>query len=510
MNNFKQLGLSQETIDILDNKGYTEPTEIQRKAIPMLLNGTKNIIGKSQTGTGKTAGFALPILEMQRGGKHVNTLILAPTRELAMQVKNEIDTLKGNKKISTLTVYGGSPINTQIKKLREGVDIVVGTPGRILDLIKRKVLKLQLVDYVVLDEADEMLNMGFVEDIEKILSFTKKDRQMLLFSATMPKGILKIANKFMDDYELIEVQSQQVTTDLTEQIYYDVMSNDRAECLRRVIDITDDFYGIVFCKTKVRVDQVAGKLVKRGYSAAALHGDVSQGQREQILAQFRKKRINILIATDVAARGIDVNDLTHVINYSLPQSPELYVHRIGRTGRAGKKGIAITFVIPSEKRKLKFVEKVVKQKLVRAEIPAIEDIRKIKETSSSEVIHNIILKSKSSEKFMEIADDLMKSYESKEIILALLQYGFKNQFSIDDYQEIKKVTSENFKGSKKSRKSRSSKNERYSSYDRPKKRYGRSGRRRSGNDRFDNKKKNRKTDKSKSDKFRRFEGKKVK
>ncbi len=451
MENFKELGLSQETIDILEKKGYTEPTEIQRLAIPMLMNGTRNIVGKSQTGTGKTAVFALPILEKLRPGKNVNALILTPTRELAIQVKNEIDSLKGTKKISTLTVYGGTPIKDQIYKLRSGVDIVVGTPGRVIDLINRNILKLKLVDYVVLDEADEMLNMGFVEDIEEILRSTNARRQMLLFSATMPPSILNIARKFMGQFETLNVKGEKVTPGLTDQIYYDVMSTDRIECLRRVMDITPDFYGIIFCKTKVRVDFVSNKLIELGYNAAALHGDISQGQREQILGQFRTKRINVLVATDVAARGIDVIDLTHVINYSLPQSPELYVHRIGRTGRAGKKGIAITFIIPSEKRYLKMVEKVVQQNLVRAEIPSVKNILELKESNSVEVIQNIIEKSKSFQKYSDLAEGLIEKYDPKKIILALLQYGFKKDFDVHNYKELKQVKSEPSRGSSRDR-----------------------------------------------------------
>lgn len=442
MTKFEELGLSQETIDILIKKGFTEPTEIQAKAIPLLLNGTKDIIGKSQTGTGKTAGFALPIIEMLKPGSHVKALILTPTRELAIQVKNEFDSLKGSKNVSTLTVYGGSPISKQISKLREGVDIVVGTPGRVIDMIQRRALKLNDVDHIVLDEADEMLNMGFIDDIKQILESAKKDRQMLLFSATMPNGILKIAQEFMGKYELIDIKGEQVTTLLTQQIYYDINPKDRIECLKRVIDITPDFYGIVFCKTKARVDFVAGKL--SDYKAEALHGDISQDRREKILGQFRQKKINVLVATDVAARGIDVNDLTHVINFSLPQSPELYVHRIGRTGRAGKNGIAITFVMPSERRMLKMVERIVKQKLTKGEIPAIKDVFESKKKKGIEAIRNIIKHSKSSDRFTKLAEELMESYDNKEVIIALLQFGFKNEFSeIGEISEVKERSERN-------------------------------------------------------------------
>lgn len=437
MTTFKELGLSSQTLKALEKKGFTTPTEIQEKTIPLLLKGARDIVGQSQTGTGKTASFALPILENFKPSEHVQALVLAPTRELAVQVKDEIDSLKGDKEIRTLTVYGGAPIDKQIQKLKSGVDIVVGTPGRILDLMDRKVLKLKMVDMVVLDEADEMLNMGFVDDIENILAATKKERQMLLFSATMPKGILKIAQRFMGDYEHVAVKPAQTTTELTEQIYYSILPDDRIECLRRVIDIADDFYGIVFCTTKSTTDVVAQRLSSKNYKAAALHGDISQNQREQILAAFKARKLNVLIATDVAARGIDVNDLTHVINYSLPQSPELYVHRIGRTGRAGKKGIAITFVVPAEQGKLRFVEKIVGQKLTKAPIPTIDELRLARENRHKDIIERII--AKGSPRFTNVADELLSKYDSKQIILALIQYNLKDQFS--ERREIKEPES---------------------------------------------------------------------
>ena len=302
------------------------------------------------TGVQTCALPILPILETVDADKTVKALILAPTRELANQVADEIYSLKGKKDIRVLAVYGGASIENQIKKLKSGVDIVVGTPGRVMDLMRKKVLKVNNLDYFVLDEADEMLNMGFLEDIELILEQTNDEKKMLFFSATMPKAIMDIAKKFMDDYKLLKVKKQELTTDLTEQIYYEVKQEDKFEALCRVLDYTQNFYGIVFCRTKSEVDDVTNRLKARNYDAECIHGDITQGLRQKALDLFKKKVLTILVATDVAARGIDVSNLTHVINYSIPQEAESYVHRIGRTGRAGHKGIAITFVTPREAR----------------------------------------------------------------------------------------------------------------------------------------------------------------
>ncbi|MFC2163357.1 DEAD/DEAH box helicase, partial [Candidatus Altiarchaeota archaeon] len=350
MDEFKALGLSDISIEVIKKKGYEKPSPIQVKTIPLLMKGDHNVVGRAQTGTGKTACFALPILENLKKSKDIQALILTPTRELAVQVATEIKSLTGDRNVRVATIYGGASIKNQMDDLRRGVEIVVGTPGRIIDLIGRRRLDISRIAYAVLDEADEMLNMGFLEDIEEILGKTNQDKKMLLFSATMPAGIIRIAERFMREYELVTVEEESLATDLIDQVYYDIRGKDRYAAIRRIIVDMPDFYGIIFCKTKLEVDALAHKLVGDKYSSAALHGDISQAQRENILKQFKKKRIKILIATDVAARGIDVNDLTVVINHSLPQTPELYVHRIGRTGRMGNKGTAITFIMPSERR----------------------------------------------------------------------------------------------------------------------------------------------------------------
>ncbi|MBP9510782.1 MAG: DEAD/DEAH box helicase, partial [Fusobacteriaceae bacterium] len=358
---FKNLGLTDKTLKALAKKGYEKPSPIQELTIPALLLGDKDIIGQAQTGTGKTAAFSLPIIEnIDENGKNIQAIVLTPTRELAVQVSEEMHALSYGRKIRVAPVYGGQSMEFQIKQLKKGVDVVVGTPGRVMDLMGRGILKIDNLKFFVLDEADEMLNMGFVEDIEKILESTNEDKKMLFFSATMAPEILKIAKNHMKEHEILSVKARELTTDLTDQIYFEVKDRDKFEALCRIMDLATDFYGIVFCRTKNDVNELVGKLNDRGYDAEGLHGDISQNHREVTLKRFKNKKLNVLVATDVAARGIDVNDLSHVINYAIPQEAEAYVHRIGRTGRAGKKGTAITFITPSEYRKLMYIQKIVK------------------------------------------------------------------------------------------------------------------------------------------------------
>ena len=361
---FKALGLSATTLKALERKGFTEPTDIQRECIPLLLGKNVDVVGQAQTGTGKTAAFALPILEkLDVEDRSTQALVLAPTRELAMQVADEISSLKGDRKISVEAIYGGSSYETQFKKLKKGIQIVVGTPGRIQDHLERGTLDLTHLKFAVLDEADEMLDMGFVEDIEKILSQTNEDKRMLFFSATMPDPILALAVKFMKEYEIVRIRKGEVDTSLTEQYFVALRESDKMEVLTRIIDSCSQFYAIVFCKTKVQCEEIGRKLGEKGYPAEALHGDLSQKQREIILQKMRDHKIGILVATDVAARGIDISELTHVINYTIPGDPEVYTHRIGRTGRAGRTGVAITFVTPSEKRKFAFIKRINKSEI---------------------------------------------------------------------------------------------------------------------------------------------------
>ncbi len=437
MQKFAKFGLSNSTLLALKKKGFEEPTPIQEKIIPILLESEKDLVGQAQTGTGKTAAFGLPVLErIKSQGKHVQVLVLVPTRELANQVSEEINSLKGKKKTKIIPVYGGQSMELQLKRLKKGVDIVVGTPGRIIDHIKRKTLDLSQVSYVVLDEADEMLNMGFIEDVKQILSATNPNRITLLFSATMPKEIVAIARNHMKDYELIKVDQEKITVDLTDQIYFEVPARDKFEALCRIIDMEIDFYGLVFCRTKVDVDTIATRLMERGYDAEGLHGDLSQAQREKILSKFKNKRITILVATDVAARGIDIHDLTHVINYAIPQDPDAYVHRIGRTGRAGKEGTAITFITPEEYRKLMYIQKAAKTDIRKEKLPRVRELIDIKRNRIKEEIERMVIGEISPE-FLCMARELLDETKAENIVAGVLQYTFQDQLDPKNYNEIR-------------------------------------------------------------------------
>lgn len=376
---FEDLGLDERTLAAVEAKGFESPTPIQILAIPRLLNGDANVIAKARTGTGKTAAFGLPLVQTIREDKgRVQALVLTPTRELALQVCKEIESFTQGGFPRLTPVYGGQFMGEQRRALRSGCEIVVGTPGRIKDHIERGSLKLEQIDYFVLDEADEMLDMGFIEDIEAIFEQANPESRILLFSATMPPPILKIAAAFMGDYEIVEEEAGPEEPLLTEQIYWFVRESEKIEALVRMIDISPDFYGLVFTQTKADADSVSKLLDERGYEAAALHGDIPQAQREKILSRFRSKKTRILVATDVAARGIDIEGLTHVVNYALPFDGPTYVHRIGRTGRAGAKGLAFTLVKPEERRRLEFlkqsVRKAIKGEMREAAVPSVREV----------------------------------------------------------------------------------------------------------------------------------------
>lgn len=376
---FEDLGLEETVLAAVAAKGFEHPTPIQVLAIPRLLSGETNVIAKARTGTGKTAAFGLPLVQQIRTDTGtVQALVLAPTRELALQVCREIDSFATNGFPRTTAVYGGQSMGEQLRALKRGVEIVVGTPGRIQDHLERGTLDLSSISYFILDEADEMLDMGFIEDIEAIFAQANPDSRILLFSATMPPAILKIAANFMGDYEIVEEETHPEEPVLTEQKYWLVREQEKIEALIRLIDISPQFYGLVFTQTKNDADSVARALDERGYEAAALHGDIPQNQREKILYRFRTKKTRILAATDVAARGIDIEGLTHVVNYALPFDAPTYIHRIGRTGRAGAKGLAFTFVRPEERRKLEYlksaVRKATKGNLEEAPIPDIDEV----------------------------------------------------------------------------------------------------------------------------------------
>ena len=435
---FEDLGLSYDMLNALSKKGFEEPSEIQRLVIPELLKERTHLIGQAQTGTGKTAAFGIPIIETITPDKTVKALILAPTRELANQVSDEIYSLKGDMDIKVQAVYGGASIEQQIKSLKKGVDIVVGTPGRVMDLMNKKVLKVNNLDYFVLDEADEMLNMGFVEDIEAILEHTNEEKKMLFFSATMPKEIMSIAKRFMENYKLLKVEKKELTTNLTEQIYYEVKQEDKFEALCRVLDYEQNFYGIVFCRTKSEVDEVTNKLKARNYDAECIHGDITQGLRQKALDLFKKKVLTILVATDVAARGIDVSNLTHVINYAIPQEAESYVHRIGRTGRAGQKGIAITFVTPREAKKLSQIKKVTKTDIKRESIPNVKEILNAKKEALKAWVEEII-KEEDYVSYVNIAKNLLEGKNPTEVLASVLRHVYEDEFLEENYSDIANV-----------------------------------------------------------------------
>lgn len=376
MTTFKELGLNKEIQQSLDDLGFVNPSPIQAESIPFLLNSKNDLIAFAQTGTGKTAAFSLPIIhQLEKNTKDLQAIILCPTRELCLQISKDIVAFtKHSKGVSTLAVYGGDSITNQINTLRRGVNIVVGTPGRVHDLIRRKALHLQDIEWLVLDEADEMLDMGFKDDLDAVLAETPETKQTLLFSATMSSSVHAIAKKYMTNAHEISVGEKNTGADNVAHEYYIVQARDRYEALRRLVDSLPNIYGILFCRTRRETQEVADKLKENHYNAEPLHGEITQNMRTQIMDRFRKRKIQLLVATDVAARGIDVNDLTHVINYNLPDANETYIHRSGRTGRAQKSGTSITILHPKEKSRMMDIQKKVGKTFIHKQVPQGEDI----------------------------------------------------------------------------------------------------------------------------------------
>lgn len=446
---FEDLGLDEQILAAVARKGFETPSPIQVLAIPRLLNGEANVIARARTGTGKTAAFGLPLIQRLRGeSDHVRALILEPTRELAVQTCREMDSFSDNGKPTNCVVYGGASIMEQIRSLKKGVDIVTGTPGRVQDLIERKKLDLSKIEYFILDEGDEMLDMGFIDDIENIFASANPDSRILLFSATMPAPILKIAQKFMGEYEIVEEEGIVEEPLLIDQKYWVLREGDKVEALVRLIDSNPDFYGLVFTQTKSDADMVSRRLDEKGYEAAALHGDIPQGQREKILARFRSKKTRVLVATDVAARGIDITGLSHVVNYSLPFDASTYVHRIGRTGRAGTSGVAITFVSPNERRKLNFmkarVAKASKGELNEGEIPSIDSVLEIKKAALLDGLKDSLQKEADSkdDSFVQMAENLCQEQDAKDVLANVLQAFYGEKLDKSRYDEIRKVAAD--------------------------------------------------------------------
>ncbi|MFW6285579.1 MAG: DEAD/DEAH box helicase [Nanoarchaeota archaeon] len=418
---FENLNLSKETLSVISQKGFKIPTQVQEKIIPIIFEQKYDIIGIAQTGTGKTGAFGLPLIDLINAKNKIpKAIILAPTRELALQVSSELEIFSAKKKLKILTVYGGSPITNQIRSLERGIDIVVGTPGRVVDLLKRKKLILNDAKYFILDEADEMLKMGFIEDIEFVLKSSAKEKKVYLFSATMPQRIKTLSKKYMKNQKIIEIANEQKINNLIEHSFYVAKQSDKFDTLSTIIDIDNFFYGIIFCRTKVDVEKVASALRKTKHNVDFIHGDIMQNKRERILKKFKEQRLNILVATDVAARGIDVENLSHIINYNLPDDIETYTHRVGRTGRAGNKGKAISLVTPAESRKISLIEKTLKVKLQKSNLPSQKELDIKKEKRFNEEIENIILKN-SSNQYTQLTKKLLEQHDSSKIINALLE-----------------------------------------------------------------------------------------
>lgn len=390
MSTFKDLGLNNDLLQAITDLGFEKPSEVQAKAIPILLESETDLVALAQTGTGKTAAFGFPMLEkIDVASRTTQGLILSPTRELCLQIANEMKLYgKYCKGLNVVAVYGGSSIQDQAREIKRGAQVIVATPGRMKDMIKRRLVDISKIQYSVLDEADEMLNMGFKEDITEILSHTPEDKNTWLFSATMPREVATIAKKFMANPQEITVGNKNESTSNVTHEYYMVNARDRYQALKRLCDANPDIFSVVFCRTKRDTQKVAENLIEDGYSAGAIHGDLSQNQRDMVMKSFRNQQIQMLVATDVAARGIDVDDITHVINYQLPDEPEVYTHRSGRTGRAGKTGISMVIVSKSEVRKIRGIERIINQKFEKKEIPDGADICEVQLMSLANKIHN--------------------------------------------------------------------------------------------------------------------------
>lgn len=416
---FSELGLSDSLLKAIKRSGYEEATPIQEQTIPMVLEG-KDVIGQAQTGTGKTAAFGLPIIEnVDTENPNIQAIIISPTRELAIQTQEELYRLGKDKHVRVQVVYGGADIRRQIKSLKQHPQILVGTPGRLRDHINRHTVKLDHIKTLVLDEADEMLNMGFLEDIESIIKETPDDRQTLLFSATMPPEIKRIGVQFMSDPETVRIKAKELTTDLVDQYYVRARDYEKFDIMTRLIDVQDPDLTIVFGRTKRRVDELSKGLIARGYNAAGIHGDLTQDKRSKIMWKFKNNELDILVATDVAARGLDISGVTHVYNYDIPSDPDSYVHRIGRTGRAGHHGVSLTFVTPNEMDYLHEIEKLTRVRMLPLKPPTAEEAFKGQVVSAFNDIDELIAQD-STDRYEEAAEKLLETHNATDLVAALL------------------------------------------------------------------------------------------
>jgi len=438
MSTFQELGLNEDLLKGITDLGFETPSEVQEKAIPILLNEEKDLVALAQTGTGKTAAFGFPMLQkIDIDSRTTQGLILSPTRELCLQIANEMKAYgKYCKGLNVVAIYGGSSITDQAREVKRGAQVIVATPGRMKDMISRRLVDITKIQYAVLDEADEMLNMGFKEDITDILSGTPEDKNTWLFSATMPKEVATIAKKFMKSPQEITVGHKNESTDTVSHEYYLVNARDRYQALKRLADANPDIFSVIFCRTKRDTQKVAEQLIEDGYSAGALHGDLSQNQRDIVMKQFRSRQIQMLVATDVAARGIDVDDITHVINYQLSDEIETYTHRSGRTGRAGKTGVSMVIVSKSEVRRLKSIERIINKKFELKEIPNGMEICEVQLMSLANKIHNTEINHEI-DKYLEDINALFEDTSKDELIKKFFSVEFTRFFNY--YQKSKNL-----------------------------------------------------------------------
>ena len=443
---FKETGLHEDILRATDELGFEQPTPIQERIIPLILNSEKDLIALAQTGTGKTAAFGLPLIHISdMESNRIQTIVLCPTRELCMQITGDMDRFsKYTRGFNTVAVYGGADIRTQIKSLKNGCQVVVGTPGRVMDLINRKALQLAHIRFLVLDEADEMLNMGFKDDLDVILAETPAEKRTFLFSATMPPEIARIARTYMNKPEEVSVGNRNQGADNVRHEFYTVQAKDRYAALKRIADVYPNIYGIVFCRTRQITKDVAEKLMKDGYNADALHGDLSQAQRDFVMNRFRLKQLQLLVATDVAARGLDVNDLTHIINYDLPDDNEVYIHRTGRTARAGKSGIAISIIHSREMKKIRDIERLLNKRFDQKKVPTGVEICEKQLFNLVDRVEKVEVDEAQIEQFLPVIlkklewlsrEDLIKHFVSEEFNRILAYYRNTPDLNADNPDE---------------------------------------------------------------------------
>lgn len=463
---FSELNLKPEILKAIKRAGFEEATPIQAQTIPLALSG-KDVIGQAQTGTGKTAAFGLPILQnLEKQHDTIQAIIIEPTRELAIQTQEELYRLGRDENARVQVVYGGADIRRQIRALKQTPAVLVGTPGRLLDHLKRGTIDISNVKTIVLDEADEMLDMGFIQDIESILKYASSKHQTLLFSATMPKPIMRISEKFMHNPDIVQIKGKELTANLIDQYFVRAKENEKFDILCRLIDVQNPALAVVFGRTKRRVDELTRGLQARGYNAAGIHGDLSQNKRMSVLKRFRKGQLDILVATDVAARGLDISGVSHVYNYDIPQDPDSYVHRIGRTGRAGQNGMSVTFVTPNEIGYMKEIEKLTRKQMMPLRPPSDEEAFKGQLSAANKKVVELLEGDLS--KYTDGASKLLDDYSAVDLVAALLKDLSKDSESIKV-----KITPEkplpfkgkhgNHRGNRRSNRSRSSHNRNHNS-----------------------------------------------